>query len=241
MSGLSACRLFLAVLAFECVVSSAVWAQYDLDRDYEAPGDRFVSAGFVWRDFQPRTSNPSPDSVAIRYTHVMPMIGFRQGLVDLTFGYTGYTLHGRSLSSVFFGATVANEFPLAGRRSRTAILIPVMISADYTKAESPGGSREDFNVASVGLGAGIKLRYQTRDLLFWVQAAEGFHFSSEGFRADNGFSAATTGEAVLLIRQAPVLDGLAVGYRFRLQTWSLSESRLNYRSLSHGLFVGVLF
>jgi hypothetical protein len=66
-------------------------------------------------------------------------------------------------------------------------------------------------------------------------------YSSEGFSVGTGFSAATMGDAVLQIRDVGILEGIAVGYRFRLQTWAMSEARFNYRSLSHGPYLGILF
>ena len=230
----------LFVIGLLCGASFTAHAQYYDDREFGSPANRYISAGFMQRDFQPRSSNPNPDSLAVRYDRTMPMIGFRQGNFDISFGYAGYTLHGRSRSTIFFGASFANEFPVTGRE-RTGLLIPLLISVDYTKAESAGPSRENFNIASGGIGAGLKFRHHASNLDFWLQAVEIAHFSTEGFSAGYGFSAATVGEAVLLLPRTLVFDGVALGYRFRLQTWSLNENRFNYRSFSHGPFVGVLF
>lgn len=228
------------VIGLLCAAASIASAQYYDDREYEPPANRYLNGGFMQRDFQPRSSNPNPDSLAISYDHAMPMIGLRQGNVDISFGYTGYTLNGRSRSTIFFGASFVNEFPITGR-ARTGLLIPAVISVDYTKAESAGPSRENFNIASGGIGTGLKLRHRASNLDFWLQAVEIIHFSTEGFGAGYGFSAATVGEAVLLLPRALVFDGIVLGYRFRLQTWVLNESRFNYRSLAHGPFIGVLF
>jgi hypothetical protein len=46
---------------------------------------------------------------------------------------------------------------------------------------------------------------------------------------------------LVLVRSIRVLEGLALGYRFRFQTWAMSNSRFNYRALVHGPFVGLLF
>jgi hypothetical protein len=215
-------------------------AQYYDRPEYEPSRARFLSGGFVNRDFEPRSSNTYPDSLLIRYKRVMPMIGFSQGPVDLSFGYAQFTLHSRSRSTIFFGVTVANELPLTCRSS-AALLLPVIFSADYTKAQGFGTEREVFNIASVGVGAGLKFRYYARSVDFAVRLVEIAHFSTEGFGAGSGFSAAMVGDAVLLLHEALVFDGVALGYRFRLQTWSMNESRFDYRSVSHGPFIGVLF
>ncbi len=233
-------RRILFIIGLTCAAASIVSAQYYDDREYEPSATRFINIGFMQRDFRPRPSNPNPDSLAIRYDRAMPMIGLRQGNVDISFGYSSYTLNGRSRSTIFFGASFANEFPVTGR-ARTGLSIPLVLSADYTKAESAGPSRQNFNIASGGIGAGLKFRHRASNLDFWIQAVEIAHFSTEGFGAGYGFSAATVGEAIVLVRGALVFDGVAFGYRFRFQTWSLSDSRFDYRSFSHGPFIGVLF
>jgi len=240
MKGRFLARRILFLIVLTCAVASIASAQYYDNREYEPSASRFINIGFMQRDFQPRSSNPNSDFLVIRYDRVLPMIGFRQGNVDISFGYASYTLHGRSRSTIFFGATFANEFPVAGR-ARTGLSIPVIISVDYTKAESAGPSRENFNIASGGIGAGLKLRHRSTNLDFWIQAVEVAHLSTEGFGAGYGFSAATVGEAIVLLPRVLVFDGIAFGYRFRLQTWSMSESRFDYRSFSHGPFIGVLF
>ena len=232
-------RYMMLPLLF-AVALSPVHAQYYDRPEYEPSGARFLNGGFVHRDFAPWSSNTNPDSLAIKYNRVMPMIGFRQGPVDLTFGYTQFTLRGRSRSTIFFGVTAANELPLT-HRSRAALLLPIALSADYTKAQAAGPERDDFNIASLGIGAGLKFRYNARSVDFAVEAVEIAHFSTEGFAAGSGFSAATVAEAVLILREALVFDGVALGYRFRLQTWSMNQNRFDYRSVSHGPFVGVLF
>jgi hypothetical protein len=170
----------------------------------------------------------------------MPVIGFRQGPADISIGYATYVLQGTTKSTVFLGATFSHEVVLTGTRT-DALMIPLVISADFTKAEGVGLERENFNIASVGLGAGLKYRYNGRSLEFSVYAAEAAQYSNEGLSVGSGFSALTLGDAALLIRGALLFDGVVLGYRFRYQTWSMNDSRFNYRSLSHGPFIGLLF
>lgn len=234
-------QLWWGVVLATCIlVGTPASAQYYEPAQYE-PGDaRFVNLGFMQRDFKPLGSNPLSDSAAIAFNRLMPMIGLRQGPVDVTFGYTRFTLQGQRRESIMFAARYTNDIPVAGSKPG-ALLIPVMIGTDYTKAQAIGPERETFNIVSVGLGVGLKYRYYTRSVDFSVSAAEIVHFAFEGFNTGSGFSAATVGEASLLFPGAIALEGVALGYRFRYQTWSMSEEKFNYRSLSHGPYLGIMF
>ncbi len=227
----------VVILSFLGIVP--VFAQY-YEQSYERPSNRFIYAGFLVRDFDPRSSNSLPDSLTIRYNRVMPVIGFRQGLVDILFGYTRFTLRGNDKSTLFASVSVGNDLPLSFSRTH-ALLVPLMISSDYTRADNTGGDKENFNIGSVGIGAGLKYRFIQPRFEFWIHAAEAIHWSFEGFSTGSGFSAATTGEAMFIFRDALILDGITLGYRFRYQTWNMNNEHFNYKSLSHGVVLGVLF
>lgn len=219
--------------------SSHAFAQY-YERTYEREEHRMIYAGFLLRDFEPRSSNSLPDSLAISMSKIIPTIGFRQGLVDFSIGYNSFTLRGQSKSTLVASATVANEFPITFSRTH-ALLIPIMISSDYTKVENTGGARENFNIGSIGIGAGVKYRYRSAQFDFSLLAAEAAHWSLEGFSTGSGFSAATMGEALFTFRDVLSLDGIAIGYRVRYQTWNMGDAKFNYNSFSHGAIVGVMF
>jgi hypothetical protein len=170
----------------------------------------------------------------------MPVVGFHQGPVDVAFGYTRYTLGGVSRSAIFFGTTVANDIPLAGKMP-SALMLPVMIAIDYSKAGGVGAERDNFNVASVGAGAGLKYRLFSRDIDLTVYGAELGYFSFDAMSYGNGVSAATVAGVTLQLKRIGVFDGTAVGYRFRLQNWFMKDNNFNYHTLDHGLFVGVIF
>ena len=222
------------------LVPGVIRAQYEERSSYEPSVARYVTAGADMRLFEPLGNNPVSDSLGVRFRRVMPMIAFHQGLVDVVLGYAPYTLRGQSRSSVFFGTTVANEFPVTGRRTHT-LLIPILLAADYTKAESVGEQRDDFNIGSIGFGGGLKYRYVTPGVELSLHALEVFHFSFEGRGVGTGVSAATLAEGTLLLRDILVADGLVIGYRFRMQTWSMSDRIFRYRTVSHGPYIGVLF
>lgn len=218
----------------------AVHAQYYEEREYAPAETRYLYAGLARPDFLPRTTNPTPDSLAVAFRGLMPIIGFRQGPVDISVGYMTYSLRGMSRSATLLNATVMQELPLA-RGGAGALLLPVVLAADYTRAEAIGFERDNFNIASVGLGMGLKYRYQKRDLDLSLHLLGVAHYSSEGFSTGTGFSPAVLAEAVLILPDAIVGDGIAIGYRFRFQNWSMSNDRFNYRLASHGLSLGIMF
>jgi len=229
-----------AVLSCLVLGSSPVFSQYYEPREYHPSDARYFTAGVVQREFSPRGSNSLPESLALGYDRLMPMVSFRQGPVDIQFGYTSFRLLGRSRASIFFGATVSDELPLSGKRP-SALVVPILLAADFTKTEGIGFERENFNIASVGIGLGLKYHHIGEEMDFSLSGVQVFHYSTEGFSTGTGFSAATLGEALILLRSIRLLEGVAIGYRFRLQTWAMSNSKFNYRAIAHGPFIGILF
>jgi len=226
------------MMAGSCVLASA---QYYEQKEYTPLDDvRYIAIGVTNREFAPRPTNSFPDSLTIRYNRIMPMISFRQGAGELMFGYSTYTLSGSSKSTIFFGGRFGTEVPIAGRRP-SVLLFSLLLAADYTKAEGIGPSRENFNIASVGIGAGLKYRYFTSSMDISIGIEELAQYSTEGIGIGSGFSASTLGDAVILLKDIGVLEGTVIGYRFRLQTWSMSDNKFNYRSVSHGPYLGIMF
>jgi len=229
------------LVVFCGIMGGTARAQYYDPREDGPPAEaRFLYGGAMWRDFSPGTANPLPDSAAIRFTRVMPVVGFRTGLVDILFGYTTYENGGQSRSAVFFGTTVATEFVASGTRPG-ALLVQLMLAADFTKVESGGAQRSDFNVASVGLGGGLEYRYRSRSVQFWARAGVIAQYAIEGYSTGSGFSPVVTAESVVCLRDIGLFEGIVLGYRFRLQTWSMSNATLDYRSIFHGPTLGVMF
>jgi hypothetical protein len=215
--------------------------QYEERRGYEPSIARYVAAGAFARRFEPRSGNPTPDSLVIRYTRVMPFLMFRQGPLDLVIGYTRYDLGGSSRAAVYLGSTYSSDLPLAGEGERgAALVLPLVVAADYTKSESAGSDRDDFNVASVGIGAGLKFRLMEPSYELAVSGAGIIHFSFEGYNFRNGSSPAVVGEAWALFRDVPILRGIALGYRYRYQSWS-AGGKFDYTTVNHGAYVGVMF
>jgi len=227
-------------LCLSLLLAGHAAAQYYDKPLYESSSTRFVYAGITSFDFAPRSPNTASDSLTIRFTRLMPIIGFRQGLVDLIFGYTRFDQHGSTQPAVFLGTTVATEFLVAGRMGN-ALTLPLSLAADFTRADATGAERDNFNIGSIGVGAGLRYRTRVDVLEFSIGAVQFAQFSFEGFSTSTGSSFATVAEAALHWNGALVADGFVLGYRFRLQTWSMRNAATDYRSLSHGLFIGVMF
>jgi hypothetical protein len=89
-------------------------AQYLEPGEHRRPDTRFVSAGVLQREFHPLASNILPDSLAIRYDQLMPVIGFRHGVLDILAGYTRYRLRGAKREALIISASASQELLLAG-------------------------------------------------------------------------------------------------------------------------------
>jgi hypothetical protein len=169
----------------------------------------------------------------------MATLGLRQGPVDLAIGYASFDQQGASRASIVVNLLYAFPVPITGP-GPTSLTLPVMLGADYTKAEASGPERNTFNVASVGVGTGLEVRHRASGMEVSVRAGGLVHYSTEAYNYTGGFSAAAVGEAVFLFPRIGILDGLAVGYRLRYQMWSMSHEEFNYTTLAHGPFVGVM-
>ena len=219
--------------------SESARAQYYETEEYPRFNARFITAGAMWQQFRPRPSNSLPDSLATRYDRIMPMMCFRQGPVEVYFGYTTFTQGNQSCQAIVFGTEVSTDLPLFGMRS--PIVLPLMVAADYSKVEAAGPQRDNFNIGSIGIGVGLKFRTIGPSAEFSILGFQTFHFSFEGIAVGTGSSVATIGEATLLLPRVPIANGIVFSYRVRLQTWSMKDDQFNYRSFYHGPSVGIMF
>jgi hypothetical protein len=221
------------------LVASVACGQYETPQEYSPLEARYFSAGVMVRDFAPRAGYTGGDSLAISYNAWMPVIGYHQGSVDVLFGYTRYTLKGATRASLFFSTQLSNDMPLLRGRP-VSLALPLLLSVDYTKAESQGTDRDHFNIASLGLGLGLKFRSVTPGTEISASMAGIYHYSFEGFSTGNGSSAAVVGDASVLLRTVHIVDGIVFGYRFRHQIWTFGDGRWNYRVTTHGPYFGVM-
>jgi hypothetical protein len=232
-------RIILCTLVCGAL-ASPLQAQYYEGHEYPRSEARYLAGGVVWRTFDPRATNTIPDSLVTSFRRLMPMLAFRQGPVDLYFGYMTFREHEQSRQAIVFGTQVASDLLVSGSRSG-ALLLPLMLAADFSKVETGGPQRDDFNLGSIGLGVGLKFRSVSPSAEFWVQGVQLFHFSFEGVAAGTGSSLATIGEITLLLPRIPVGEGLVFTYRVRLQTWAMNDAQFNFRSLYHGPSIGLMF
>lgn len=232
-------RVFRFTMMFLVACVGTAAGQYEEPSEVAPPDWRYLWAGAAFRTFEPLSSNTAPADAQIAYDQVMATLGLRQGPADLSIGYTSFTQGGESHESIIVNLLYSFPFPLTGP-GPTSLILPVMLGADYTKAEAAGPERNTFNIASVGVGTGLEVQHRTRGMNLSVRAGALAHYSTEAYNFTGGFSAAVVGEAVLLFPRLGILDGLAVGYRVRYQTWSMSNEIFDYETFAHGPFVGVM-
>jgi hypothetical protein len=231
------CARLLACAALAAVtIPDAGRAQYYEQEGSRPSGERYLSAGVLWKSFSPLPSNTSP--TPLTYRIVVPAIGLHLENLDVQFSYGRFSTIPGSQSTVSLNALYSLDVALTGA-PRSGLSLPLLVGADYTRSGG-GGMQSEFNVGSIGLGVGLRYR----------KAGSGAHFSVGGgaiaqlgfaaFRPVYGFSGAVIGDATLLLTRFPLFGSLALGYRVRYQTWSLSDHVLRYSCLMHGPFVGVL-
>jgi hypothetical protein len=229
-----------AALVSMLIRPSTTHAQY-IEREEEMPGiqARFLSAGVVRREFSAMPSNTAPDDVRIGFGRILPSLLYHQAGFEIMGGYGTYRPGGVSAPIVFLTSTYTSEFPSAGLRGR-AIALSLALGADYAKSGSKGTARDDFNLASVGIGAGVASSADLGGVRMSLSAHALIHLSYEAYSTRSASSPAVIAGATFMISGGPIGDGVAVGYRFRWQQWS-TGGYFDYRTLNHGLFVGVLF
>ena len=222
------------------LAGSVAMAQYDEPRAFTQLEARFIAAGVLDRDFHKGNGNPLGDSAAIGYRAWMPMLSFHQGPVTVSFGYTRYRRDGQSKEAVHFGTILTNDLPLSVRTAST-FSIPICVSADFTKAEASGPQRDNFNIASIGVGAGLRYQYRSPAFDAGITALGIVHFAFEGLGTGSGSSRALECDARFLFRAVHIGDGIVVGYRLRAQRWDMADERFTYTSFHHGPYLGVMF
>ncbi len=229
----------IALIMLALVAATAA-AQYEEPRDVMPLEARYIAAGVLDREFLPTGSNPLADSAGIHYRVWMPILSFHQGPVQIAFGYTRYSRGGESKEAVHFGTVLTSEVGISGGRSRSFSL-PLCLAADFTKAEAVGPKRDNFNIASVGVGAGLRYQYRSPAVDVGIHALGIIHFAFEGLGTGSGSSSALDCDARVMLKSVHIGDGLVLGYRLRAQRWNMSDEAFNYHAISHGPYLGVMF
>jgi hypothetical protein len=230
--------LCIAALCGLVVLPGAVLRGQYIERDERTPGDlsRFIAVGVIRRDFTPMGSNTAPDSLRIRYGSLLPGVTFRQSGFEICLAYGRYTANGKRSEMVMLSSTYSNDLPLSGSRALAASLI---IGADYAKAGAGATVRDDFNLASVGIGLGLVSAPDVGRLKLSLSVHALMHLSYEAYSARSASSPAVLAGGTVLFPGGPIGDGLALGYRFRWQQWS-TGGYFDYRAVNHALFFGVI-
>jgi hypothetical protein len=201
---------------------------------------RSVSAGVLLWDFAPRSSNPLADSSSLRFSRGAFAAAYSDGFMDLLFAYGTYGDNAGNHAAIFVGARISQAFPLAGQ-SPSLLSAAISLLGDYTKIDAGGPSQNSFNAGTIGLGGALRYRTGSRSFQFWVEAGGAASLAFEAYSTGTGFSPIGFAEAGFHIATGGPFAGLTFAYRFRYQSWSMSNAEFDYRSVFHGPSVGILF
>jgi len=227
-------------LLFIFIFSSYLFSQDFGYTYYNLMDYRALGVSYNLQNFSPAASSALPDSFRIRFKTNLPFIEYREVSSRIAVGYQEYVLGGRTLSSFSVYLESANDFPITGREHQNGIFIPVKLSANYVKAASPYPGQRNFDVGSIGVGAGLKYRYLSQKIGLQAAGMGAIHFSNVGFGIEYGSQTSLTGEIQLIIPEF-FYNGMIIGYRYDFQQWNMNDTLLNYRRYYHGPFIGIFF
>ena len=210
------------------------------DRFYPLEGFRSLGIAAGLDDFSPLSSNTEQESSRVHYNAPTVGIEYREMNTRVNISYTPYSLQGKNTSSLSILVVSMYDVPIRISPGNRNWIIPLVLSTNYVKAGSPEKSSHDFNIASIGVGSGLKYRTIQQLFALQLQALGIIHYCSEGFGIDNGTSLAAGAEIQFLFPEI-VGDGLVVGYQFMHQQWTMKNSEWNYKRTTHGPFVGIFF
>ena len=215
-------------------------AQY-IEPEQGLPQDpRALSLGVLLWDFAPRSSNPLADSSALRFSRGAFAAAYSDGFLDVVFAYATYGDATGNHPAIFVGARVSQALPLTARQP-SMLSVLISLQGDYTKVDAGGPSRSTFNAGTLGLGGALRYQTGSRSFQFWVEAGGAAAFAFEAYSTGTGFSPIGLAGAGVQIASAGPFAGITFAYRFRYQSWSMSNDEYDYRSVTHGPSVGILF
>lgn len=201
---------------------------------------RSLGVSYTLQDFRTAGSNPLHDSAAIRFNTNLPMIEYRELSARVAVGYQSYVLRGKNINAFSVYMESGNDLSLTGRDQRNGFFIPVKLSANYVRAENSVPGQKNFDIGSLGIGAGGKFRYLSKTFGLQAIGTATIHYSSVGFGTEYGSQFSLLGEVQCLFPEV-LFEGIIVGYRYERQQWDMSNSILNYQRYYHGPFIGVFF
>jgi hypothetical protein len=231
-------KAFFSVFLFWSFVSAQDFGyEYLMLTEY-----RSIGAAYNLQHFSSSSSNVLSDSNRIAFSSALPFIEFRQNNGRLAVGYQTFTdIKGKSRESFSVYGESQNDFPIGGsKQSKAAFSLPVVVSANYVRAQSPNTAIADFDIGSLGLGTGIKFKHFERSFGVQAFAVGSLYYASEGFGTDYGSQISLCAEVQLVLTEL-FYQGLLLGYRFETQRWNMNNSTLDYQRQYHGAFIGVIF
>ncbi len=197
---------------------------------------RSLGVGYHLQDFSAVTSNSLSDSNRIAFSSALPLIELRQNDGRLSVGYQTYTdVKGKKREAFSVFGENHNDISLSGRASKGSFFIPIVVCANYVRAEGPNQSIGSFDVGSLGLGTGLKFKHFERSFGIQSFVFGSLAYASEGFSTDYGSQTSLAAEIQL------IFSGLVTGYRFESQRWNMSNNDLDYQRWYHGAFIGFVF
>lgn len=228
---------FIATVLISCVSAQDFGYEYLMLTEY-----RSLGISYNFQEFRAASSNALADSDRISFSADLPLLEFRQNNGRLAIGYQTFNDNkGKSKESFSIYGESFNDFPLgASKQTKAAFSIPVVVSANYMRAQAFNTSLEDFNIGSLGLGTGIKFKHFERSFGIQAFAIGSLYYASEGFSFGYGSQTSMCGEVQLIFSEL-IFRGLLAGYRFESQQWNMNNSDLDYRRQYHGVFIGFMF
>ncbi len=229
--------IIFIILFSSLLVSQDFGYEYLMLSEYRA-----LNGGYHQQKFSPRNSNTLADSAVIRFSTALPTIELRQNNGRLSVGYQTYVdLSGKSKESFSVYGETHNDIALTDRKNQSAALVvPIVVAANYVRAESPNNGIKDFDIGSLGLGTGLKFKHFERSFGLQAFVIGTIYYSSEGFSTEYGSQNSVAAELQCIIPEI-IYEGMIVGYRFESQRWNMNDVSLNYQRQYHGLFAGFLF
>jgi len=208
----------------------------------EPPLDDFRSLGVsgALQSFEPRSGNSLADSAKIRFKTPLWMAEYRQSGLRIAIGFSSYKFDNDSRSEFTLAAETVTDLPLLTGSSGANFFLPVVFSTNFVQATGATNSTKDFNLADIGVGAGLKFKQASRDFEIQLTGFGVLYYSTEGFSIESGSSTAVVGEVQVLLREI-IGEGMIAGYRIESENWSISGGAMNYSRLFHGPFIGIFF
>ncbi len=236
-------RTWLMFCVLLCVQFSSAYSQEFGEENTRLSDFRSIGIGAAAHRFEAAAGNSLPDSLRIHFSSTAGIIEYRDLTTHIAFSYTPYTINGTSQTALSLSAESAYDIPLSQSRpdfSGQRLFLPIVISTNYVKASGSSHFTKDFNIGSLGIGAGIKYRYIGDSFGLQIFGVGCILVSSQGFSAETGTSTSVIAEASLMLPEV-IGNGIIVGYHFETQSWSLSNAAYNYRRQFQGPFIGIFF